>query len=105
MSSPIRLLVLGTGGMANTHAMNFSTITDVQLVAAVDVDLAKVRAFAARHDIPNTFTSLEEAIAWGEFDAVTNVTPDRIHYATTLQCSPPQTCDVRKAAGRKLCQG
>ncbi len=82
--APIRLLVLGTGGMANTHAMNFATIADVQLVAAVDVDLAKVRAFAARHDIPNTFISLDEAIAWGEFDAVTNVTPDRIHHATTL---------------------
>lgn len=82
--TPIRLLVLGTGGMANTHAMNFATLPDVQLVAAVDVDLAKVRAFAARHDIANTFTSLDDAIAWGEFDAVTNVTPDRIHHPTTL---------------------
>ncbi|WP_205927949.1 Gfo/Idh/MocA family protein [Rhizobium terricola] len=82
--APIRLLVLGTGGMANTHGLNFSTIPDVTLVGAVDVDIAKVRAFAARHDIPNTFTSLEEAIAWGEFDAATNVTPDRIHHPTTL---------------------
>ncbi|MGE8105370.1 Gfo/Idh/MocA family protein [Allorhizobium sp. NPDC080224] len=84
-TAPIRLLILGTGGMANTHAMNFSTITDVQLVAAVDLDMATVRAFAARHNIPHTFTSLEEAIAWGEFDAVTNVTPDKVHYPTTLK--------------------
>ncbi|WP_172449995.1 Gfo/Idh/MocA family oxidoreductase [Rhizobium sp. TH135] len=84
-TAPIRLLVLGTGGMANTHAMNFSTISDVQLVAAVDLDMATVRAFAARHNIPNTFTSLDEAIAWGEFDAVTNVTPDKVHYPTTLK--------------------
>lgn len=84
-TTPIRLLILGTGGMANTHAMNFSTIGDVQLVAAVDLDMATVRAFAARHNIPNTFTSLDEAIAWGEFDAVTNVTPDRVHYPTTLK--------------------
>ncbi|RYC27322.1 Gfo/Idh/MocA family protein [Ciceribacter ferrooxidans] len=82
--APVRLLVLGTGGMANTHAMNFATIPDVELVAAVDVDLAKARAFAARHDIPNTFTSLDEVLAWGEFDAVTNVTPDRAHHPTTL---------------------
>ncbi|MDI6836834.1 Gfo/Idh/MocA family protein [Ciceribacter thiooxidans] len=82
--TPVRLLILGTGGMANTHAMNFATIPDVQLVAAVDVDIAKARAFAARHDIPNTFTSLDEVLAWGEFDAVTNVTPDRAHHPTTL---------------------
>jgi predicted dehydrogenase len=82
---PIRMLILGTGGMANTHAMHFETIADVEIVAAVDVDLARVRAFALRHNIPNTFTSLDEAIAWGGFDAVTNVTPDRVHHATTLQ--------------------
>ena len=46
MMKPIRLLVLGTGGMANTHVMHFSTISEVQLVAAVDLDIATVRAFA-----------------------------------------------------------
>ncbi len=103
---PIRLLILGTGGMANTHAMNFATIAGVQLVAAVDVDQVRVRAFAARHEISRTFTSLDEAIAWGEFDAVTNVTPDKIHYPTTLKllaagkhvlCEKPLAEDYAKA--------
>ncbi|WP_275784241.1 Gfo/Idh/MocA family protein [Pararhizobium gei] len=85
MIRPVRLLILGTGGMANSHAMNFSTISDAQLVAAVDVDLVRVQGFALRHGISNTFTSLDEAIAWGEFDAVANVTPDSIHYPTTLK--------------------
>jgi predicted dehydrogenase len=26
----------------------------------------------------------DEALAWGEFDAVTNVTPDAAHYPTTM---------------------
>ncbi|CAN7290265.1 Gfo/Idh/MocA family oxidoreductase [Pararhizobium sp. LjRoot235] len=103
---PIRLLILGTGGMANTHAMNFATMTGVALVAAVDVDLVRVQAFALRHAIPNTFTSLEEAIAWGQFDAVANVTPDKIHYPTTLKllaagkhvlCEKPLAEDYAKA--------
>ena len=85
MSDPVRLLLLGTGGMANRHATEFSTVPGCQLVAAVDVDIAKVRAFAARHNVAETFTSLDEAIAWGQFDAVANVTPDRVHYPTTLQ--------------------
>ncbi len=71
--------------MADRHAMNFSTIPSVKLVGAVDIDLAKVRAFAVRHGIANSFTSLEEAIEWGQFDAATNVTPDRVHYPTTLR--------------------
>lgn len=103
---PIRLLILGTGGMANTHAMNFATIDGVELVAAVDVDDVRVQAFATRHKIARTFTSLDEAIAWGEFDAVTNVTPDKIHYPTTLKllaagkhvlCEKPLAEDYAKA--------
>jgi predicted dehydrogenase len=103
---PIRLLVLGTGGMANTHAMNFATMSGVELVAAVDVDQVRVQAFALRHEIARTFTSLDEAIAWGEFDAVTNVTPDKIHYPTTLKllaagkhvlCEKPLAEDYAKA--------
>ncbi len=103
---PVRLLVLGTGGMANTHAMNFATIAGVELVAAVDVDQVRVQSFALRHDIAKTFTSLDEAISWGEFDAVTNVTPDKIHYPTTLKllaagkhvlCEKPLAEDYAKA--------
>lgn len=81
----MRLLILGTGGMANNHAQNFRDLEGVDLVAAVDVDAARVEAFAFTFGIPHTFTSLEDAIAWGEFDAVANVTPDRAHYPTTMR--------------------
>ncbi len=80
----MRLLILGTGGMANTHAQHFAAIDGVALVGAVDVDPSRAKAFADLHGIPNVFTSLEEAIAWGGFDAATNVTPDRAHHPTTL---------------------
>ncbi len=80
----MRLLILGTGGMANTHAQHFAAIDGVELVGAVDVDPLRARAFADLHGIPNVFTSLEEAIAWDGFDAATNVTPDRAHHPTTL---------------------
>jgi predicted dehydrogenase len=81
----MRLLILGTGGMAKNHAMSFKAIDGVDVTAAVDVDAARVEAFALTHSIPNTFTSLEDAIAWGEFDAVANVTPDRAHHPTTMR--------------------
>lgn len=81
----MRLLILGTGGMANTHAEAFAKIDGVEMVGAVDVDPTRVAAFAAKHAIPNTFGSLEAAIAWNKFDAVANVTPDRAHHPTTMQ--------------------
>lgn len=80
----MRLLILGTGGMANSHARAFSAIRGVKLVGGVDVDAARVKAFAAQYGMPRAFTSLDEAIAWGEFDAVANVTPDSAHHPTTM---------------------
>ena len=80
----MRLLVVGTGGMANSHAQHFAAIEGVELVGAVDVDPSRARAFAEQHGIPNVFTSLDDAIAWDGFDAATNVTPDRAHHPTTL---------------------
>lgn len=103
----MRLLILGTGGMANNHATYFSQIPGVELVAAVDVDDVVVRGFALRHNIPLSFTSLDDAIAWGEFDAAANVTPDAIHHPTSLKllaagkhvfCEKPLAENYAKAA-------
>lgn len=81
---PVRILILGTGGMARNHAEAFAAIPGVTLVAGIDTRAEQLAAFQKAHNIPHGFASVQEAIAWGEFDAVTNVTPDAAHYATTL---------------------
>ncbi len=102
----MRLLILGTGGMANSHASNFAAIDGVSIVGGVDVDPDRLRTFCDEHHIGRQFASLEEALAWGEFDAVANVTPDRIHHPTTMQaiaagkhvfCEKPLATDATKA--------
>ena len=80
-----RLAVLGTGSIAHRHAEEFGAIDGISLVAAVDTDPARARAFAAQHGIDRAFASLEEALSWGAFDAVVNSTPDGVHYPTTMQ--------------------
>lgn len=81
----MRLVILGTGGMARQHAMHFAKIPGVKLVAGVDTDQARAAAFAEKHEIAKSFGSLDEAIAWGKFDAAANVTPDSVHHATTMK--------------------
>jgi predicted dehydrogenase len=80
----MRLLILGTGGMANAHATNFASIDGVTIVGGVDVQPDRLAAFCAQHKIDRHFANFEEALTWGEFDAVANVTPDRIHHPTTM---------------------
>jgi len=102
----MRLLILGTGGMANQHAKHFAAIDGVTLVGGVDVDPKRVEAFNAAHNIPNAFPSLDAALAWGEFDAIANVTPDAIHHPTSMAaiaagkhvfCEKPLATDYAKA--------
>lgn len=82
--SHIRILIVGTGGMAKSHAEAYANMKGVTVVAGVDTDPARLAAFQEKHGIPRVFGSVFEAIAWGEFDAVSNVTPDAIHHRTTL---------------------
>jgi predicted dehydrogenase len=84
-NSPVRMAILGTGSMARQHAERFSSIDGVTVVAGIDVDAARAEAFSQRHGIARAFGSLTEALQWGEFDAVANVTPDNAHHPTTLQ--------------------
>ena len=82
--TPLRLLILGVGRMAQLHAKSFDTIDGVDVVAAVDTDPQRLEEFGKAHRIGHLFGSLDAALAWDGFDAVSNVTPDRAHYPTTM---------------------
>lgn len=83
---PVRLAIIGTGGMANWHAENFKKNKACRMVAACDIDAGRAKAFAGKHGIARSFSSTDELIAWGEFDAVSIVTPDAFHAPASLQC-------------------
>jgi predicted dehydrogenase len=80
----IRVLIVGTGGMANQHAESYAAMDGVQVVAGVDPNAQNLHAFNAKHGITHAFDGINEALAWGEFDAVSNVTPDATHHRTTM---------------------
>ena len=47
MPAPVRLLILGTGGMAKNHAEGFAAIPGVTLVAGIDTRPEQLAAFEA----------------------------------------------------------
>ena len=81
---PVRVLIVGTGGMANAHAEAYAAIEGVELVGGVDRNPDNLHAFNAKHGITHAFDSVVDALAWGAFDAVSNVTPDAVHFPTTM---------------------
>jgi len=82
--TPIRILILGTGSMARKHVESFQHVAGARVVAGVDARPDVLELFCNDFGIEHQFNSLADAIAWGEFDAASNVTPDSVHYETTL---------------------
>jgi predicted dehydrogenase len=82
----VRVAIIGTGGMAGVHAQKYQTIKGCRLVAGCDVDAGRARAFSEKYGMPHSFGSLEDLLQWGEFDAVSIVTPDAYHGSTSIAC-------------------
>jgi predicted dehydrogenase len=102
----MRLLVVGTGNMAGLQVQRgWSQIEGVELVGAVDPVPASLEAFAATYSVPKTFGTLDEAIAWGEFDAATVVAPDAWHHPLVMQliaAGKPIFCEKPLATNHAL---
>ncbi len=80
-----RLLILGTGSIAAKHATEFKLLADCKIVAAADNMAGRAATYAAAHGIANSFGDLDAALAWGQFDAAVNATPDPVHFPTTMK--------------------
>lgn len=82
----IRLAIVGAGGMANAHAEAFRKISGVVLAAVCDVDAQRAQEFAAKHGgTAAVFTDLGKLLREADVDAVSNVTPDKLHAPLSLQ--------------------
>jgi predicted dehydrogenase len=83
MSAPAknyRALLVGTGGIGDAHVRAVeATQGRVQLVAAVDLDAARVKAFSDRHRIPSSFTDYTTALRDVQPDLVFIASPPSLH--------------------------
>jgi predicted dehydrogenase len=83
---PIRLAIIGTGGMAHHHAKKFKEIGGCEIAAACDIDRTRVDTFCADHGVAEAYTSEKELLKHAPIDAVSVVTPDAFHAPISIQC-------------------
>jgi predicted dehydrogenase len=75
----VKIGIIGTGGMANHHASQYSTMADVQVVACCDVSSERSASFAAKWNVPHVYSDYREMLEKEQLDGVDNVTPDALH--------------------------
>ena len=85
MSKTYRALLVGTGGIADSHARAIDESRGrVQLVAAVDVDAARVKAFCEQRKVAQGFTDYAEALRTVKPDVVLVAAPPGLHASITV---------------------
>ncbi len=81
----IKLAIIGTGGMAHAQAEAFQKVKGCRIVAACDIDEARVKAFAQRFGIKEIYTDADVLLKQADVDAVSNVTPDAMHLPVSMK--------------------
>lgn len=76
----LRWAMLGTSFISHTMARAIAGSPGSTAVAVAGRDRRRLDEFAARHGIPQTFTSVEEAVAAADVDAVYVGGPNHLHH-------------------------
>ncbi len=80
MSDPVRVAVIGAGGVAQVaHLPVLRRIAAVEIAAICDNDLSKAQALAARFEVRDTYDDIEEVLRYAKPDAVVICTPNHLH--------------------------
>jgi predicted dehydrogenase len=80
----LRLGIIGTGGMAHSHARAFAAMPGVRLTACCDVAEEKARDFAREWGIPRWYAEHSRMLEEERLDGVSVVTVDAMHAPITL---------------------
>ncbi len=82
----LQLALIGCGGIAQSHWRGIeSDAPNIQVAAVVDTDPEHAQAMAKQTGAP-PFTSLQEALAEGTFDAVDIMLPHDQHESVAVEC-------------------
>jgi predicted dehydrogenase len=86
-SAPIRVAIVGTGGIGRVHATALRPDPAAAvLVAAADTDAGRLAAFAREHEVPATFGQLDDLLRDARPDLVHICTPPQAHHQQALAC-------------------
>lgn len=81
----LRIGIIGTGGIANSHIQSYKKQPDVEVVAGADLVPGKAEEFFKRHEVDaKAFTDYKEMIDTMNLDAVSVCTYNRTHAECTI---------------------
>jgi predicted dehydrogenase len=86
MNEPVRIGVIGAGGMGSSHAQGIKTLQRARVAAVSDSDEARGRKLAGDMGVP-WFGDYQQMLREGEIDAVSIASPPFMHKEMALAAS------------------
>jgi predicted dehydrogenase len=80
----VKLGLIGTGGIAQTHCRAIADVEGVQVIAASDIAPESLARTAAQWGIEHTFGDYNEMLEMDEIDGVLVCTPTAVHAPPTI---------------------
>lgn len=80
----LRVAIIGTGGISNSHARAWQKQKDCQIVACCDLDEDKARRFAETYGVPKVYTDCAELMEKERPDCVSVCTWNSAHAPVTI---------------------
>lgn len=84
---PVRIAIVGAGVWGDTHAAIFREHPFADPVAICDKNTEKAQALAEKYGIAKVFSSVDDMLSYGDFEAVSIVTPDHLHADIAVACA------------------
>ena len=85
MAEKLKVGIIGCGGISNSHMAGYKALPDrVSVEAVCDIDEAKVKAYAAKYNVPRWYTDAREMMAKESLDAVSVTTWNSQHCPMTI---------------------
>lgn len=85
MSKKLKLALVGCGAISEWHRTAIRNVPELEVAAVVDIDRGRAEA-AAQETAAQVFTSLDEALADGHFEAVDLMLPHHVHESAAVKC-------------------
>ena len=107
----VKVGIIGTGGISNAHMGGYKAIPDrVEMTAVCDIDEEKVKAYAAKFNVPRWYTDYNEMLAKENLDAVSVTTWNAAHKGAAIAalnagvnviCEKPMAMNAEEAEEMK----
>lgn len=83
-SQPLRVGIIGMGGIGETHLKAYRQIEGVEVVALADPAEARLNLMAATYGVADKYTDYHDLLARTDIDAVSVGTPNALHAPVTI---------------------